>query len=288
MRVVLVKSDARAREKPCLRCGYSLRKIVDSTHCPECGLSIWLSLNSNDSLDWSKASWLRQMAVAAWLMAAVQLIGIAAFVMIWRERPPQPVFSTMTDENGAVMPMMTRTPPRPHQAATDVAAAAYCFLYSAALALLAGYEGRHPDKWRTFRLACRIAAGAGMLVGIYTLLARSPGLFTLSMVASAIATFAYLRKIAQRIPHALLSRICGIVLLAPVLSLLKALPVFWIFAAFQVFGIIEYVPWVYLPVSVVLLGWFAILLRRSSQHAAEAWRKETAGETISQTERAMA
>ena len=44
MPLVIIKSDRRAREKPCLRCGYSLRRI-DSTHCPECGLSVWLSLN---------------------------------------------------------------------------------------------------------------------------------------------------------------------------------------------------------------------------------------------------
>jgi ribosomal protein S27AE len=46
------QSDARAREKPCLRCGTSLRKNLDDKYCPECGLSVWLSLNLNDTLEW--------------------------------------------------------------------------------------------------------------------------------------------------------------------------------------------------------------------------------------------
>ena len=66
MPLVIIKSDRRAREKPCLRCGYSLRRI-DSTHCPECGLSVWLSLNQNDALDFSRPEWLRRMARGLWI-----------------------------------------------------------------------------------------------------------------------------------------------------------------------------------------------------------------------------
>jgi hypothetical protein len=280
MNVILVKSDARAREKPCLQCGYSLRKLTDSTHCPECGLSIWMSLNGNDSLDWSKSTWLRRMALGALIMAMAQLIGISAYGLIWQERPPRPIYPQ--DENGLVIGPAMLPPAKPHRVATDVAAAAYCFLYNVGLLLLAGDEGRYPDKWKNYRWAGRAAGGAGLLIGLYTLIARSPGLFTISMFASNIATFAYLRKMAQRIPHQLLTRICGIVLLAPLLSLMKALPIFWIFAAFQVFGVLEYVPWVYLPVSIGLLGWFAVLFRSCSGHAEEAWRKEMAGSAPAQ------
>src|SRR6185503_17302901 len=79
MPLVMIKSDKRAREKPCLRCGYSLRRI-ESTHCPECGLSVWLSLNQNDNLDMSNPPWLRRMAVGLWLMAVGSLLGLAGYV----------------------------------------------------------------------------------------------------------------------------------------------------------------------------------------------------------------
>src|SRR5258706_15986243 len=76
MPLVLVKSDPKAREKPCLRCGYSLRKIMDARNCPECGLSVWVSLNQNDSLDWSRPEWLRGISLAALVMAAAQGLGL--------------------------------------------------------------------------------------------------------------------------------------------------------------------------------------------------------------------
>src|SRR5437667_1226742 len=86
MPLVLVKSDPKAREKPCLRCGYSLRKILDARNCPECGLSVWVSLNQNDSLEWSRPDWLRMIATGAFVMAAAQMLGIlmaALIVFLW-------------------------------------------------------------------------------------------------------------------------------------------------------------------------------------------------------------
>ena len=77
MPLVMIKSDARAREKPCLRCGYSLRKI-DAMHCPECGLSVWLSLNAHDHLDRSNPEWLRRMAVGLIVMAVAMLPALLA------------------------------------------------------------------------------------------------------------------------------------------------------------------------------------------------------------------
>src|SRR4051812_27366048 len=73
------RSDPRAREKPCLRCGRSLRKNLDDRHCPDCGLSVWMSLNANDSLAYSNADWLRKAARGAWVMAAIQLVAYAAY-----------------------------------------------------------------------------------------------------------------------------------------------------------------------------------------------------------------
>src|SRR5688572_16033275 len=83
MPLVLIKSDPKAREKPCLRCGYSLRRIGDSRNCPECGLSVWVSLNQNDSLDWSRPDWLRMISVGATVMAGAQgMLMVAAGVVV--------------------------------------------------------------------------------------------------------------------------------------------------------------------------------------------------------------
>src|SRR5437764_6386117 len=82
MPLVIIKSDPRAREKPCLRCGYSLRKITDSNYCPECGLSVWLSLNQNDTLEMSNPDWLRRMALGLWVLAAASVIALAVLTPV--------------------------------------------------------------------------------------------------------------------------------------------------------------------------------------------------------------
>ena len=74
-------SDARAREKPCLRCGTSLRKNLDDKYCPECGLSVWLSLNPNDTLEWSNPPWLRRSAKGAALLALAQPLAFIAYLL---------------------------------------------------------------------------------------------------------------------------------------------------------------------------------------------------------------
>src|SRR5512143_277321 len=78
----IIKSDPRAREKPCLRCGYSLRKNLDAKYCPECGLSVWLSLNGNDALDFSNPAWLRRLKWASLMLAASQGVGLVLWAML--------------------------------------------------------------------------------------------------------------------------------------------------------------------------------------------------------------
>src|SRR5438094_695373 len=82
MPLVMIKADPRAREKPCIRCGYSLRKVTDSNHCPECGLATWLSLNQNDTLEMSNPEWLRRMAFGLIVMAASGLVALAALGVV--------------------------------------------------------------------------------------------------------------------------------------------------------------------------------------------------------------
>jgi hypothetical protein len=297
MHVTLVKSDPRAREKPCLRCGYSLRKIIDSKHCPECGLSIWLSLNSNDTLDWSNPAWLRRMALATWVLAAAQVIGIAAYALMCLDgyQHMQAMRGLIAKMSGATDPTTMPSYALPgfqlvlFGAATRVLAAIYLVVYNGALLLLAADEGRYPDKWSAFRWACRITAGIGLLAGLIVLVGggrRGGGnggemiasIFRLSLLASAVATFAYLRKLAQRIPHSTLTRLCAIILLAPLVSFVKSVPLLGWWLAMEFLEVLDYLPLLYLPVTAVLLVWFGLLLRRCAQSAAEGWAKETASD----------
>src|SRR2546423_5256295 len=78
-----IVNDPKAREKPCLRCGYSLRKLPDARHCPECGLSVWLSLKQGDSLDLSNPAWLRRLATACWVIAAAHAFALALWTVLW-------------------------------------------------------------------------------------------------------------------------------------------------------------------------------------------------------------
>jgi hypothetical protein len=272
MRVVRVMSDAKAREKPCLRCGYSLRKLLDARYCPECGLSVWLSLNPDDSLDRSSPPWTRRLAMSSWIMAAAQIIGLAALVVAWwHHRQIRIAISRTTTRPftlGYSMYAMWQT--------ISFASGAYLLLYSAALFAFASNEGRHPDKWKTYRFTCRAAAVFGGLVGIYVLKFGTGMLFQLALLGGTIAALAYLRALARRIPNSRLARFCAFLLLGPALSLLKTFPVFWMFAAFQFGNIFDYLPWAYLPLSAALMVWFAILFRRASKQAVKEWAAETA------------
>ena len=78
----ILKSDERARLRPCLRCGYSLRNNLDAKRCPECGLTVWLSLTNNNALDMSNPDWLRRMAIGSWVLAAA-CVCWAMQLIVW-------------------------------------------------------------------------------------------------------------------------------------------------------------------------------------------------------------
>lgn len=273
MHIVLVKGDRKAREKPCLRCGYSLRKNFDAKYCPECGLSVWLSLSANDGLDWSSPPWLTRLAIASLVMAVAQLLGLVAYVGL--------LLAAYGDWFHAL-----------HISAEKVDVlsgfgAAYTLLAAVAMLILASNENRHPDRWRRYKWAIRIIAGLGILEGIATtmwLLSIPFGLrvefhhygVQFFVLASVISTLAYLRKLAQRAHNSTLSRLSGFLLLGSALSLLKAVPVVWFILPVQL--ILTLLPMVFLPMTCGLLVWFAIVFRKSSITAQQGWDSETAGD----------
>ena len=107
-----------------------------------------------------------------------------------------------------------------------------------------------------------------------------PILVKAALIASGVTTWAYLRRLAQRIPQSTLARISWYLMFLPILpllTLLKFLPFFAIFAMFEFFTFLDYVPILYLPFSLVLFVWFARLFGRSVKSAVISWASETAG-----------
>lgn len=269
MPLVLIKSDPRAREKPCLRCGYSLRKI-DATHCPECGLSVWLSLNNNDGLDSSRPEWLRRMANALWGMAAAQLVAIPPFA-----------FSTFA----FVLPTATFLKSAGLiMAVASLCAAAYLVLYHAGLYLLTAPERRYPDRLKSWRIASWVMCGiAGPITLAMLASTLRPETFLIwhlpllaVLIASGIITLGHLRHLARRIPNSRLARFCAILMFLPVIPLLKVFPFIGMWLIFQLAWMLEFLPVLYLPVSAILFIRFAILFRRAAAHAEQHWQAETA------------
>ena len=299
MHLKIIKSDPRAREKPCIRCGLSLRKLLDAKHCPQCGLSVWLSLSGNDALDWSNPAWLRALSIGTAVMAPAQLVALAAYAMMLL-----PI----------AMPLEQRYP------WAAMLAGVYLIIYSMGLLLICRHERRYPDRLGAYRLAAQIAAVLGVIVGA-ALCAKGASTFAagwpiyyppipdtlpdgldpddlaeygynpfapevsgtwwltaaeLTLAASAVTTFAFLRKLAQRIPNSTVSRTSGYILFLPLIPFLKAFPILGAFLAFNFFGfIVMFLPLIYYPFTAALLAWFTLAFHRASKNAAEGWAKET-------------
>jgi hypothetical protein len=298
MPLVMIKSDARAREKPCIRCGYSLRKI-DSTHCPECGLSVWLSLNQNDSLEWSSASWLRRMVRGLWLMAGAQVLAMAAYGLVLMQKVPEMQYHQrqeqaaesleMTDDPAKVAATMATLgpPPLPNyvfQRTAIILGAGYLLLYHAGMLLLVWNEKRYPDRLAHIRTFAWIVCGAaGFMSLAMAVWAVSPDTFwivgvglKLVVLTSGIVTWAYLRRLAKRVPNSTLAKTCGWLMLVPAISFLKVFPFFSFFLIGFLWSLIEFVPLIYVPLSAVLLVWFSILFNKAAVSADHSWASETA------------
>lgn len=308
MRQIL--SDPRAREKPCLRCGRSLKKNLDDRHCPDCGLSLWISLNPNDSLEWSNAAWLRRTALGAWISAGAQLIAIAAYATVGLASARISLQMSIARAGEVGDPGATR----PTYDATAYDGAAYADAYYAATSvpiavaavligvyflvnalgvwLLSTHEQRFPDRSRTARLWARIAVGVSSAVGVGMIALGAMRLHggwpvhTLSswlvliacevvFAGSACCAWLILRRVARRAGKGPLAKLCGYLLFLPVLAFAKAAPFVGLFFL-AVFGsLLNLLPIVYLPLSVYLFVRFALLLQRAIPEAERAWASET-------------
>lgn len=290
MPVTIIKSDPRAREKPCLRCGYSLRKITDSNHCPECGLSIWLSLNQNDTLEISRPEWLRQMVAGLWVLAVASVLSAVVCVpLVVREFQTmvfhQRLYQAMRDVDpgsGANMAAVIRAIPRPGadpgMARAVLMAGALGFAAcQAGLLVLTSDEKRYPDKLSNFRVGARVVcgfAGLAIILMFLQMLHPTPWGFPewmtrLTATAGGMLTWGYLHRIARRMPHKALSRVSAWMTVVPLISLAYTfirhsdwLP--------------DVIPVLYLAVSAGLFVWFALVLRRTARVADGNWATETA------------
>jgi hypothetical protein len=293
MPLVMIKSDPRAREKPCIRCGYSLRKVTDSPHCPECGLSVWLSLNNNDTLENSNPDWLRRSALALYLLAATSLLAFAAAVPqakynydVSRFRSERLRALREAEETGAnpqkLSAIFAARPPRPNvplQRASQFITIAASVGFGLALVLLTSPEGRYPDKLVSYRIFARVLAAAALLAAFLALptFLRDRDVITLgsltfsrivALLALTCAT-TYLREIARRAPSKRLARLSAWLAILPLVSL------FYSFIRNSDW-LPDLLPLLYHPAATALFIAFAILLRREARLAEKNWSTETA------------
>jgi cytochrome bd-type quinol oxidase subunit 2 len=289
----IIKSDPRAREKPCIRCGYSLRKITDSNHCPECGLSVWLSLNQNDTLEMSNPEWLRRMAWGLLVLAVASILATAAFAPAsvqafrssqYRSRLMQVFRETDTDDPKQLMAAY-RAIPRPNPDPSLVrgiqfAGAAALVIYLAGLVMATSNENRYPDRLKGMRVTARVlcaAAALALFLMFQQILFptwRGSGyvewMVRLVAVGTGLLTWGYLGRLARRMPHKVLLRVCGGMLLALLFSL------FYSFIRNSDW-LPDFIPLAYLPASAGVFAWIAVLLRRAAREADRHWGMETAG-----------
>lgn len=292
----IIRSDPRAREKPCLRCGYSLRKLTDSTHCPECGLSVWLSLNQNDTLEWSNPSWLRSLSRGALIMLGAQVLALLAYVLFAAYHLPQIQYEMRRDQAirqasydpvtfMSVIQSIGNPPSLQHglMRSAILTAAAFLILNHGGLFLLVSNERRYPDRLREWRLAawiiCALAGLVSLLMILWAISPLALGFFSIALklvaIASAVITWGYLRHLARRAAHSALARTCTWLMLVPLLSFLKVFPWFGLYLVARFSWLLDLIPLIYIPLAAILLGCFARLFSNAAVAAQAHWMSET-------------
>ncbi|MGC4032987.1 MAG: hypothetical protein QM754_14870 [Tepidisphaeraceae bacterium] len=297
-------SDSKAREKPCVRCGLSLRKHLDERHCPECGLSVWMTLNGNDALDYSNPHWLTRAARGAWVMAAIQVLALVAYLLgmsavaadAFRsfdlDRP-----SVATTTQTAAIDEDTEEERSEPVSPLLIAALAICGVYfvcdGCGLVLLTANERRFPDRMKQIRLAARGMAGIATAVGAGLLaLAAFHGfghhlmsgieswllllLIEVTFAVGAFVSWFWVRSVLRRAGRSGLAKLCGYLLFLPVIPFLKAAPFIGLWMFYVISPLLHFLPLAYLPLSIYLYSRSAWLLRSAIPHAEEAWQRESA------------
>jgi hypothetical protein len=213
MPLVIFKSDARARQKPCLRCGYSLRNNIDARNCPECGLAVRISLNPDDSLEMSNPEWLTAMSRAAGLLVIAHLGFAAALGWIqwgyFYHRPLRTFF------------------PLDSIRQTEWIVGVALVVAALAAVVLARPERRYPDRLRGRRVLARVGAALTAAVVAFELL-RPPHamrFFIPTLVQAAVVAFtslvvwSTLHELARRLPSRPLMQTIAILAWIPTFGL---------------------------------------------------------------------
>src|SRR5829696_7119424 len=73
-------ADLDQRDRPCVRCGYSLMGHDERGRCPECGLPAYWSLRAPDNLSQYPPAWVARMSWAT-RMLFVTYLGSAAALL---------------------------------------------------------------------------------------------------------------------------------------------------------------------------------------------------------------
>ena len=151
MRGVILVSDKKARQKPCLRCGYSLLRIAGAKNCPECGLAVRVSLAGNSALEWSNPRWQRVIALGFAVLALGMGCKLVNAGLYWVEYWYDEDYLQLREATYAAVQWVGR----------------YCgeaslILCGVGLCLLVKGEGRHPDRTRVLH-GVSLGAGIGVI-----------------------------------------------------------------------------------------------------------------------------